>query len=141
MQTWIMSKCDKISALSSLFHLSINIMRGGPPVQRKFFGDKMNFPPFPFSIFLLNVLKRIWENGCSHTFLSGLPLLLFDHQRTLLGVVRHDQHGAGRDDRQDSADHLHLLQCWLLLGSSSLQGDLIQDGIKIFLTNIAVLSR
>ena len=64
-------------------------------------------------------------------FLSGVPLVLFDHQRTLPGVVRHDQHGAGRDDRQDSADHLHLLQCWLLLRSSSLQGDLIQDNIMI----------
>ena len=67
--------------------------------------------------------------------------MLFDHQRTLPGVVRHDQHGAGRDDRQDSADHLHLLQCWLLLRSSSLQGDLIQDGIMIFLSIVAVLSR
>ena len=118
MQTWIMSKCDKISGLSLLFHLSIDIMRGGPSVQRN----------IPFS--------------------SGLPLVLFDHQRTLPGVVRHDQHGAGRDHRQDSADHLHLLQCWLLLGSSSLQGDLIQEvlckyyvSIMIFLTNVAVLSR
>ena len=74
-------------------------------------------------------------------FLPGVPLLLFDNQRTLPGVVRHDQHGAGRDDREDSADHLHFLQCWLLLCSSSLQGDLIQDGIMIFLTNVAVLSR
>ena len=110
-------------------------------MQRNNFWGQNELFAISFSIFLLNVLKRIWENGCSHPFLSGVPLVLFHHQRTLPGVVRHDQHGAGRDDRQDSADHLHLLQCWLLLGSSSLQGDLIQDGIMIFLTNIAVLSR
>ena len=126
-----MSKCDKISALSLLFHLSINIMRGGPSVQRNIFWGQNELFAISFSIFLLNVLKRIWENGCSHPFLSGVPLMLFHHQRTLPGVVRHDQHGAGRDDRQDSADHLHLLQCWLLLRSSSLQGDWIQDSIMI----------
>ena len=85
--------------------------------------------------------KEFGEMVVTIPFLSGLPLLLFDHQRSLPGVVRHDQHGAGRDHRQDSADHLHLLQCWLLLGSSSLQGDLIQDIVMIFLSNVAVLSR